>query len=98
MEEEPTEPSIPEETETTEEVEIFPYLLDDPASPLDVELAVAFMISEVEREKGGGLIRKTPEEFIYAFLENWVALLVYENQRRIIDRRWTRTIRTETHI
>jgi hypothetical protein len=67
MEEEPTEPSVPEETEATAEVEIFPYLLDDPASPLDVELAVAFMISEVEREKGGGLIRKTPEEFIIIF-------------------------------
>jgi len=67
MEEEPTGPSIPEETKATAEVEIFPYLLDDPASPLDVELAVAFMISEVEREKGGGLIRKTPEEFIMLF-------------------------------
>ncbi|MFX1466389.1 MAG: hypothetical protein ACFFA5_07950 [Promethearchaeota archaeon] len=67
MEEEPTEPSIPEDTETTEIVEIFPYLLDDPTTSLDVELAVAFMIAEVNREKGGGLIRKTPEEFIMLF-------------------------------
>ncbi|WP_287586550.1 hypothetical protein [Candidatus Borrarchaeum sp.] len=67
MEEEPTEPSIPEETETTGEVEIFPYLLDDPSSSLDVELAVAFMVAEVNREKGGGLIRKTPEEVIMLF-------------------------------
>ena len=67
MEEEPTEPSPQEETETTAEVEIFPYLLEEPASSLDVELAVAFMITEINREKGGGLIRKTPEEFITHF-------------------------------
>ncbi|MFX1520354.1 MAG: hypothetical protein ACFFCD_10585 [Promethearchaeota archaeon] len=67
MEEEPTEPSTSEEPEATAEVEIFPYLLEEPASSLDVELAVAFMIAEVNREKGGGLIRKTPEEFFKFF-------------------------------
>ena len=66
MEEEPKEPSIPKTT-VPSEVEIFPYLLEEPASPLAVELAVAFMITEVNREKGGGLIRKTPEEFITLF-------------------------------
>jgi hypothetical protein len=67
MEEEPIEPSPPEEPEATVEVEIFPYLLEEPSASLDVELAVAFMVTEVKREKGGGLIRKTPEESITLF-------------------------------
>jgi hypothetical protein len=66
MEEEPKEPSKPKISETNE-VDIFPFLLDEPSSSLDIELAAAFMVTELSREKGGGLIRKTPEEFITVF-------------------------------
>ncbi len=54
-------------TETTLEVEVFPCLLEDPSLALEVELAVAFTITEVNREKGKGMLRKKPKESITLF-------------------------------
>ncbi len=66
MEEEPKEPSKPITSEM-KEVDIYPFLLDEPSSSLDIELAAAFMVTEVSREKGGGILKKKPAEAIASF-------------------------------
>ena len=80
MEEEPKEPSQPTTLETNE-VDIFPFLLGEPSSSLDIELAAAFMTTEVNREKGGGILKKKPAESIALFSKilwpYWLSLSVY---------------------